>query len=560
MRFRVLINDRRVLGVFLLAMLFVTSAMSWRVLSADEAADNDQAVEQSDKDAADKSDSDKDATDKADVAEPESDEELGERVEVTIPPTLRSAGRRVYSVGVRLKNISEEMLEGPVRLVIEGTSVTGLEVQAAEGTNDSGEPFVELLAEGRKLAPNAKTRSRRVVFRAKESLSRKQRGDFEVQYHVTRTGLSYADREHSDKVPAVAGKGSRGKGRKRPKAGNGKVDQELVKRVIKTQDRWTDRLMKVEGVIGTATALDKRGRIVVRIYALYGDVEDKLPRTIDGTPTEVFVTWPLRPLVDNRIVDNRTQIGGTIPKPPMPTPPVMCDPLGPCDTTTGLTAKYKRPIPVGAQISNVTTNGSSGCEVGTFGAVVTDGTQTYLLSNNHVIGLSNDAKSGERIVQPGCATTQANTVATFSKLVPIVFTTSASNRVDAAIALSSDAQIDRQTACSAYGGVRTPVQAQLGDKVQKIGRTTGLKKGTVNAINGTLTVDYGTGKGNARFTGQIQIGPAGFAGPGDSGSIIVKDPSREAVALLFAGSSTVTSGNPILEVETALGVKIKCAP
>jgi hypothetical protein len=473
----------------------------------------------------------------------------------------------VYSAGIRIKNISEEKLEGPVRLVIEGTSVTGLSVQAAEGTDDSGQPFIELLAKGRKLAPDASTRSRRVVFKSKEPLSKKLREEFEVQYHVTRSGLSYADREHSDKVPAVAKRGTPGKGGRRPKAGNGKVDQAQVKRVMKIQDRWTDRLMKKKGVIGTATGLDSRGQVVVRIFVLDGDVGDKMPRTLDGIPTKAVVTWPFRPLYYQAPPkqagpkDNRTQIGGTIPPPPLPPQPgVKCvSPLGACDTTPGLTARYKRPVPVGSQISNVqsaTTGGN--CGVGTFGAVVTDGTQIYMLSNNHVIGRENDAQAGERIVQPGCATTQADTVATFTRLVTMVFTSNASNRVDAAIAQSTDAQIDRQTNCVAYGGVRPAVQVLLGDKVQKVGRTTGFKKGTVTGVNATVSITYT--KGAARFTGQIVIGQAGFGGMGDSGSIIVKDPTREAVALLFGGSSTQTLANPILEVETALGVKIKCAP
>lgn len=554
MRFPALFSGRPVFGFALLAMLLATSAMSWRGLSAEEETPDDQVIDQPDKD----------ATEKAAEGESESDEDLAKRVEVRIPPTLRSSGRRVYSAGIRIKNISEEKLEGPIRLVIEGTSVTGLSVQAAEGTDDSGQPFIELLAEGRKLAPGASTRSRRVVFKSKEPLSRKLREEFEVQYHVTRSGLSYADREHSDKVPTVAGSRTRGKGGRRPKAGQGKIDQARVKRVVKIQDRWSDRIMKVKGVVGTATGLDKQNRIVVQIFVLNRDNESKLPRTVDGIPTKVSVTWPFRPRYYQgtpgtaKRKDNRTQIGGTIPPPPLP--PSQCDPpLGPCDATTGLTAKYKRPIPVGSQISNVMTATGGSCELGTFGAVVTDGTQTYLLSNNHVIGRENDAKPGERIVQPGCATATADTVATFSRLIPMVFSATANNRVDAAIALASDTQIDRQTPCSAYGGVRAPVQVQLGDKVMKLGRTTGVKKGTVTSINLTITVNYGA-KGNARFVGQIGITPGSFSAGGDSGSIIVKDPTREAVALLFAASTTLTAGNPILEVERALGVKIKCAP
>jgi hypothetical protein len=487
------------------------------------------------------------------------------------------------AVGIRIKNISEKMLVGPIRLVVEGTSVPGLSVQAAKGTDDASQPFIELLAEGKKLAPDASTRSRRVVFRSKETLSRKQRGKFEVQYHVTRSGLSYADREHNDKVPALASSKGQGKGGKRPKSGKGKVDQKVVQRVIKIQDRWTDRLMKVKGVIGTSTALDARGRVVVRICALDHGVEKDLPRTVDGIPTQVTVTWPFRLMYDQQQSTAWIQPrqltkfrpsrnprpahpprrspgrpshgggGGTHP------PPNCAPPLGQCSSVTDITARHPRPIPIGSQIFNVNTFTGGGCSVGTFGAAVTDGTRTFLLSNNHVLARLNDAQVGERIVQSGCNTTNADTVGTLLKMVPIVFSPTANNRVDCALALSSDAEIDRQTACSAYGGVRTPVQVKLEDKVQKIGRTTGLQRGTVTAINVTAIIGA-PGKGLARFVGQIKIGQAGFSAGGDSGSLIVLDPTREAVGLLFAGSPSATLANPILEVETALGVKIKCAP
>ena len=41
------------------------------------------------------------------------------------------------------------------------------------------------------------------------------------------------------------------------------------------------------------------------------------------------------------------------------------------------------------------------CCSGTLGALLTDGTTSYILSNNHVLGLSGGANAGEDISQPG---------------------------------------------------------------------------------------------------------------------------------------------------------------
>lgn len=80
------IQGRPVFGFLLLAMLLATSAMSWRVLSADEESADAQKTEQIDQDAT--------GEDADSASQPESDEDLAQRVEVTVPPTLRSSGRR----------------------------------------------------------------------------------------------------------------------------------------------------------------------------------------------------------------------------------------------------------------------------------------------------------------------------------------------------------------------------------------------------------------------------------------------------------------------------------
>jgi hypothetical protein len=93
--------------------------------------------------------------------------------------------------------------------------------------------------------------------------------------------------------------------------------------------------------------------------------------------------------------------------------------------------------------------------------------------------------------------------------------------------------------------------------VQKYGRTSGLTKGQVTGINATILVGYSSG--TARFVDQIVVGSnKPFIKAGDSGSLLVTDPSRNPVGLLYAGSSSGTTAiaNPINDVLIAFGVTI----
>jgi hypothetical protein len=99
--------------------------------------------------------------------------------------------------------------------------------------------------------------------------------------------------------------------------------------------------------------------------------------------------------------------------------------------------------------------------------------------------------------------------------------------------------------------------AAVNDAVQKYGRTTKLTKGTITAINATVNVGYSLG--TALFVNQIVVyGNKPFIKAGDSGSLLVTDPGRNPVGLLFAGTSSgkYAIANQIDDVLTALGVTI----
>jgi hypothetical protein len=95
--------------------------------------------------------------------------------------------------------------------------------------------------------------------------------------------------------------------------------------------------------------------------------------------------------------------------------------------------------------------------------------------------------------------------------------------------------------------------------VTKDGRTTQSTVGMITDLNVNISVGYDPFPAGAEMRDQVGIrgvqGP--FSMPGDSGSLIVTAGTKQPVALLFAGSNdnSITFGNPIQAVMTALGIE-----
>lgn len=180
----------------------------------------------------------------------------------------------------------------------------------------------------------------------------------------------------------------------------------------------------------------------------------------------------------------------------------------------------------------------------------------YVLSNNHVLALSNDGRPGDPIVQPGRldgGRLPKDVIAKLTRFVPIRFHTASTrpcNFVDAAIAEGDLQDLDREIYWTGIARGRT--NAQVGMLVQKTGRTTGYTTGRVSQINATVDVNYGSGR-VGRFCRQIIT--SNMSSPGDSGSLVL-DLQEQAVGLLFAGSATRTIVNPISFVEALLGIRV----
>ena len=201
------------------------------------------------------------------------------------------------------------------------------------------------------------------------------------------------------------------------------------------------------------------------------------------------------------------------------------------------------------------------CCSGTLGALITDGSNQYILSNNHVLARGNKAVAGEDVSQPGLIDSNCNistVVADFTGAAPL-----GSSNVDAAVAQLRPGQMDSSGFIEDIGVPSSTIALpSVGMSVAKSGRTTGFTTGSITSINTSVNVQYTAECGGGRkftvaFTGQIVISPGTFSAGGDSGSLIVTNNSAHSpVGLLFAGSSSATIANPIGVVLTQLGAAL----
>lgn len=215
-----------------------------------------------------------------------------------------------------------------------------------------------------------------------------------------------------------------------------------------------------------------------------------------------------------------------------------------------------RPVRPGASVGHYkATAGTIGAGCYDIGAVPGIPRKYYILSNNHVLAMSNESRIGDPIIQPGRydgGNPSRDTIGRLTRFIPIKFDGS-NNYVDAAIATVSFHNLDRDIFWQGYpSAAYTPAKA--GMLVKKTGRTTSATVGKIRVINATVKVNYGRSRPKiAVFKGQIVTTPMGA--PGDSGSLLM-DLKNRPVGLLFAGSSRSTIHNPIAWVQTLLKVRV----
>jgi hypothetical protein len=312
--------------------------------------------------------------------------------------------------------------------------------------------------------------------------------------------------------------------------------QVSLQAALAAQAQVTEEWLGRPGVVGTAVGLGASRQAVVKVYVTALGVA-ALPEAVAGVPLSVEVTGPFLSFADP------------------PSEAALDGDDGDVDPKAG----FPRPVPIGVS------TGHPGVTAGTIGARVTDRLRVFALSNNHVFANNNAGRPGDNLLQPGVADggmDPDDALGTLYDFEPIQFCGGIAcprNRIDAALALTTPEDLGTGTPKDGYGSPRPEtMEATLGMKVQKYGRTTGHTIGRVTGINATIDVNYRMG--NARFEGQIVISGDGFSTGGDSGSLIVTKgllaADRRPVGLLFAGSSTSTLANPIDLVLDRFGVRV----
>lgn len=214
-----------------------------------------------------------------------------------------------------------------------------------------------------------------------------------------------------------------------------------------------------------------------------------------------------------------------------------------------------RPLVIGCSVAHVTATAGTL----SFMARHNKTNRTVLVSNSHVFAHSGAAKVGDGITQPGRVDGAAEPVGALLDFVPLK--ADGSNFVDAAIAVP-DPAIELQP--NGIPGIGTftftggDVLPNIG--VTKVGRTSGLTRGVVTAVEfDHVAVD--TEIGTMTFDGQIEIKGTehAFSQLGDSGSLVVTD-QGQAIGIVFCGNEFANNGlgvsyaNPLPKVMDALNL------
>jgi hypothetical protein len=305
--------------------------------------------------------------------------------------------------------------------------------------------------------------------------------------------------------------------------------QRGLTRAIEVQKRNFDTLRAIPGVVGAGTGIGRNGQPVIMVFTMKPGIRG-IPPKLEEIPVEVKVTGMFV---------------------------AYSDPIDP-------TARFERPVPIGVS------TGHPDITAGTIGCRVKDGSgNVYALSNNHVYADTNKASTGDSALQPGSFDGGKDPTDKIGELWDyqiIDFSIFGSNKMDAAIAISSPSYLGCSTPSDGYGTPNSETKsAEIGLAVQKYGRTTGWRHSQISAINVTVAVCYARCRHPFRaelawFDDQILIPhplPILFSDGGDSGSLIVTDDSdMKPVGLLFAGSDTDTLANRIELVLKRFGVTV----
>jgi len=280
----------------------------------------------------------------------------------------------------------------------------------------------------------------------------------------------------------------------------------------RVKEKHEKDLLAIKGIVG----IGFNGSIIVYVEKLTPQIASFIPRTLDGVAVHIKETGKIK-LLSFPVVDS----------------------------IYGSRVDRVRPLTGGISVGNYkTTAGTLTC-----GAKNKVDGKLYGLSSNHVVALQwgemTDGQEGDAILQPGVIDGGVME----DKIGELVFwkavESSVPNLVD--VGLFS---VDIIKDIIDVGKPSNTIDAKVGQKVKKSGRTTGLTFGNIIDTHATVKVE---GWGEVTFADQIVVSPS-FSAPGDSGSW-VGDENDNTVGIVFAGSPEVTIVNKAKTIEELLQVE-----
>jgi hypothetical protein len=191
--------------------------------------------------------------------------------------------------------------------------------------------------------------------------------------------------------------------------------------------------------------------------------------------------------------------------------------------------------------------GHPNISAGTLGAVIGPARSPRILSNSHVLADSGRAAIGDPILFPGPdddGEDPGDVIGTLTQVVPFVTGGHFVNRMDVAVAtIAPGRRSELRSRIPTLGIVASSTTDPVrGMQVVKVGRTTGLTRGTVRDVNFRFVLDYGTGT-VVGFLDQVFC--TRYSAGGDSGSLVIEEATGKAVGLHFAGANGGSVFSPI---------------
>jgi len=318
-------------------------------------------------------------------------------------------------------------------------------------------------------------------------------------------------------------------------------------KAIKIHDRHIPEILATRHVAGTAISADEKGKPVITVYTKEQTPPGLLKKEYEGVRVVEQVSGEIRPFKGGG--------GGG----------------------GGGQAAQAAPVKMGTSGGWRFDLANGFCCGGTLGALVQKGGNQYVLSNYHVLyadivngGNSRVASAGDPVIQPGLIDVNCNANGSINVASLVANGGSlpmGGNAVDVGIAQVIPGQVDATGAILNVGTISATTQAaSIGQAVKKMGRTTGLTRSTVSAINGAFSITYenecaGGTSFTQSYSNQIVIANrrCAFQNGGDSGSLLVQDVATNprAVGLCFAGS--VSCNNSAIAIANPIGAVLSWA-